>query len=112
MTEAAVVPIPRKPPHPGELATRIRRLTKEGAFSWGPHVFDRRDERDIDINDAKAVLTLGEIQGPIEAGINPGEWKCKMVAKVDKSSRRMGVAVIVVRDEHLFLKTVEWEDAK
>ncbi len=112
MSEAAVVPIPRKPPHAGALAARIWRLAKEGAYSYGPHVFDRRDERGIDINDAIEVLTLGEIEGPIEAGINPGEWKCKMVAKVDKSSRRMGVAVVVIRDEELFLKTVEWEDAK
>lgn len=110
--KAAAVPISRKPPHPSVLAAQIWRLAKEGAFSWGPHVFDRRDERDIDINDAKEVLIFGEIQGPIEAGVNPGEWKCKMVAKVDKSSRRMGVAVIVIRNEHLFLKTVEWEDTK
>jgi hypothetical protein len=112
MNEAAIAPIPPKPPHASVLAAQIRRLAKEGAFSWGPHVFDRRDERDIDISDAKEVLMIGEIQGPIEAGINPGEWKCKMVAKVDKTSRRMGVAVVVIRNEHLFLKTVEWEDTK
>src|SRR5258707_15844513 len=91
---------------------RIRELVKQGAFSWGTHVFERGEQRDIDVPDAIEVLRLGEIEGPLEPGINPGEWKCKVTAKPDKSSRRLGVAVIVVRNEHLFLVTVEWEDTK
>jgi hypothetical protein len=96
-----------KPPHPGVLMGRIRALVKRGAFSWGTHVFERSVQRDIDIYDATEVLRLGEIEGPIEPGVNPGEWKCKVTAKPDKSSRRLGVAVVVVRDERLFLLTVE-----
>jgi hypothetical protein len=72
----------------------------------------RCDQRDIDITDAVEVLRLGEIEGPIESGVNPEEWKCKVTAKVDKSSRRLGVATVVIRNEELFLLTVEWEDAK
>jgi hypothetical protein len=101
-----------KPPHPGVLMGRIRAMVKRGAFSWGTHVFERSTQRDIDIHDATEVLRLGEIEGPIEPGVNPGEWKCKVTAKPDKSSRRLGVAVVVVRDERLFLLTVEWEDTK
>jgi hypothetical protein len=109
-----------KPPHPGALIGRIRALVKQGAFSWGTHVFERSAQRNIDIHDATEVLRLGEIEvlrlgeieGPIEPGVNPGEWKCKVTAKPDKSSRRLGVAVVVVRDERLFLLTVEWEDTK
>lgn len=99
-----------KPPHPGALMKRIRELAKEGAVSWRTHVFERSEQRDIDINDALAVLRLGEIEGPIEPGINPGEWKCKVTAKPDTTSRRLGVALVVIRNERLFLVTVEWED--
>ena len=73
------------------------------AHSWRTHIFDRSEQRDIDVPDAIEVLRLGEIEGPIEPGINPGEWKCKVTTKLDKSSRRL---------EHLFLVTVEWEDTK
>lgn len=51
-------------------------------------------------------------EGPIEPGVNPGEWKCKVTARTGRSSRRLGVAVVVIRDDHLFLMTVEWEDVK
>src|SRR5262245_61799984 len=105
-------PAPVKPPHPGKLMKRIRELEAQGAYSWGHHVRTRVSQGDIDINDAAQVLRLGEIEGPIEPGDAPGEWKCKVTAKPYKSSRRLGVAVVVVRDNHLFLMTVEWEDTK
>jgi len=105
--------MPAKPPHPGVLMARIRELAQQGAYSWGAHVFERRGERGIDISDALDVLRLGEIVGAIVPGINPGEWKCKVTAKlVDKSSREIGVALVVIRDSEIFLMTVEWEDAK
>jgi hypothetical protein len=91
---------------------RIRELAQEGAYSWGKHVRERIAQRDIDINDAVDVLRLGEIDGPIEPGSNLGEWNCKVTAKPDKSSRQLGVAVVVIRDDRLFLMTVEWEDVK
>jgi hypothetical protein len=91
----------------------IRRLAVQGAYSWGPHVFDRKGQRDIDISDALDVLRLGEIDGPIKPGKNPGEWKCKVTAKLlDKSNRMLGVAVVVIRNQRLFFTTVEWEDTK
>lgn len=91
---------------------RIRKLANDGLYSWDKHVRERFGRRDIDIQDAVEVLRLGEIEGPIEPGINPGEWKCKVTAKPDKSSRQLGVVVVVIRNEHLFLATVEWEDIK
>jgi hypothetical protein len=90
--------------------TRIRKLAKEGAYSWGEHVFNRSEEREIDIHDALWVLKLGEIDGPIVAGANPDEWKCKVTAKTDRSSRELGVVVVVVKNRRMFLVTVEWED--
>jgi len=112
MTLASVTPMPRKPPHPGVLMARIRELAKQGAYSLGLHVFDRRDERGIDIPDAVEVCRVGEIDGPITPGINPGEWKCKVTATLDRSTREIGVALVVIRDEELFFTTVEWEDTK
>ena len=104
--------MPRKPPHPGVLMAQIRKLAAHGKYSYGRHVFDRMDERDIDINDALDVLRLGEISGPIEPGINAGEWQCKVTAKLEDHAREIGVAIVVIRGEELFFKTVEWEDPK
>ena len=114
MTEpAAPVPVPnQKPPHPGVLMTRIRELAKQGAVSWGPHVFERTELRDIDVNDAFYVLKIGEIAGAIEPGINPDEWKCKVTAKPTGAGRELGVATVVIQNQKLFLMTVEWEDIK
>lgn len=107
-----VTPMPRKPPHPGVVMARIRKLAAAGAYRYGPHVFQRRHERSIDINDALDVLRLGEIDGPIMPGINAGEWKCKVTAKLEGADRELGVAVVVIKDSELFLLTVEWEDTK
>jgi hypothetical protein len=101
-----------KPPHPGVLMKRIRDLATAGAYSWNKHVFKRRDERDIDIHDIRDVLCFGEIEGAIVPGVNPGEWKCKVTARPDQTSRRLGVVTVVIRNERLFLVTVEWEDTK
>jgi hypothetical protein len=90
--------------------TRIRRLVADGAFSWGEHVFQRREERDIDLPDILEVLRFGMIDGAITPGDNPGEWKCKVTFRVDRSSRSIGVVCVVSRDVELFLITVEWED--
>ena len=104
MSATDATPMPRKPPHPGVLMARIRKLAASGAYSYGP--------RQIDINDALDVLRLGEIDGPIRPGINAGEWKCKVTAKLEGANRELGVAVVVIKDNKLFLLTVEWDDTK
>jgi hypothetical protein len=48
--------------------------------------------------------------GKVEPGKREGEWKVKMVGVPDGTSRKMGVVPIVVREERLLIKTVEWED--
>jgi hypothetical protein len=101
----------KKAPHPGILEDRIRRLAKAAAFNYGKHVFERKRERNIDLNDALEVLRLGSIEGPVQAGVNAGEWKCKIVAKMD-NGRRLGVVAVVIQSKHLFLITVEWEDTR
>jgi hypothetical protein len=67
------------------------------------------EERGITRLDAVRVLQRGSISGDIEPGRNPGEWKCKVVARL-KGSREIGAVTIVVEERKLFVKTVEWED--
>jgi hypothetical protein len=105
-----VVRLPRKAPHPGNLMEVIRRLATEGRVGYPRHAFERSDERDIDLPDALAVLRQGEIEGEIVAGSRPGEWKCEVTATARGSSRSIGVDVVVVREQRLFIVTVEWED--
>jgi hypothetical protein len=103
--------MPRKPPHPGALRKRIAELAAAGRISFSIHAFDERSpERDIDIQDATRVLKLGEIEGAIVPGNDPGEWKCKMVARSENSSRRIGVVTVVIDMKRLLIATVEWED--
>ena len=109
MKTGKVVPISRKPPSRNELAKRIRKLVKEGAFSYGTVVFSFQG---VDLSDALEVLTAGTIEGEITLGVIAGEWKCKMVGAVDNSSRRLGVVAVIVRDVHLLLTAVGWEDPR
>jgi hypothetical protein len=108
---AQVVPLPRKAPHPGDLIKVIRKLVEKGAFGFSYHAFDVRGvERAIDIQDALAVLRQGIIKGDVVPGKGAGEWKCKVVDKLDDTFRWLGVVTVVIKNERLFVLTVEWED--
>jgi hypothetical protein len=101
----------RKAPHPGDLIKVIRRLATEGQVAYSFHAFhERSEERNIDMQDALAILRHGTITGKIIPGYNPGEWKCKVVDTLDRSSRAIGVIVVVLGSERLLIVTVEWED--
>ena len=98
-------------PRPERLLHLIRKLAAEGKIGFLNHSqFERMPERGCDIFDIKEVIAFGMIVGPIDRGIHPGEWKVKIVGKVDGTSRKMGVVVIVVRDTRILIKTTEWED--
>ncbi len=89
----------------------IRRLAGEGKVGYSFHAFhERSEERDIDLQDALAVLREGMIKDDIVPGNNPGEWKCKVVDTPEGSSRAIGVVVVVIRQQRLLIVTVEWED--
>lgn len=96
-------------PRPGDLLEQIRKLASDSRnVKFSEHALDRMYERDITALDAMRVLLSGYIDGSIDAGKNPGEWKCKIVGK-RKGSRDIGVATIVMRTGKLYVKTVEWE---
>jgi hypothetical protein len=101
------VPLPREPPDRGKLERLIHSLAEDGAFSLKSQAFDKCQEKGIDIHDVLRVLAVGTLSGPIEPGIEPGEWKCKMVGKPDRSRRMLSVVTIVIKDLHLFLTEVD-----
>jgi hypothetical protein len=109
--KAEVVKLAPKALHPGDLMRVIRKLAEQGAVSFSYHAFDERGtERDIDMDDALAVLRQGMIRGEITPGTNPGEWKCKVVDKPDDWHREIGVVAVVVKNQRILIITVEWED--
>jgi hypothetical protein len=112
MKKPEIVPLPRKPPRPGLLAKRISTLVADGAFSYASEAFDGTDRPAIDLGDAMQVLTTGSIEGAITPGENAGEWRCRMVGRIDKSAKRLAVVSIVIRDVHVFLISVAWEELK
>jgi len=67
-------------------------------------------ERHNGQDDVRGIAN-GFVKGEIEAGKYSGEWKIKM-CKAMKGQREVGVVTIVVRDQRLFVKTVEWEDLR
>ena len=99
------------PPHPGDLIAVIRRLVRTGAYSFSKHAFDdRMGLRDIDADDARKVLTIGDIQGDIVPGKNAGEWRCRVVGPLPWTSREAGVVTVVIREAKLLIVTVKWID--
>lgn len=69
------------------------------------------EERDIPIRIALNVLRGGSVFGPIEPGQMQGEWRAKLVMAV-KGRRDVGVVVLLVKENRIFVKTVEWEDIR
>lgn len=97
-------------PRRADLHAAIREIADaDRRVFFGNHARDRMVERSITRQDAIRVLRTGHIEGPIELGLNPGEWKCKVIGNV-KGSREIGVVTIVADGKSIFVKTVEWED--
>lgn len=97
-------------PQPAALAKMVRMAASDSKnVAFGRHARERMEERGITDREAIRVLRTGEIEGDIEPGSQPGEWKCKIVAPM-KGSREVGVVTVVLVSGRLFVKTVEWED--
>ncbi len=110
MTEAHRGKVVQLRPPRAALHAQIRDIAHaDQRVFFGRHARERMVERSITRLDAIRVLRIGHIEGEIEAGSNPGEWKCKVTANV-KGSREIGVVTIVAHGNTIFVKTVEWED--
>ncbi len=81
-----------KPPRAAELIKLIRQLAADGKISFTEHAIEERArDRDIEIVDVLEVIRLGDIEGTIEPGKNPEEWKCLVVGKLHWTPREAGV---------------------
>ena len=90
---------------------RIRAIAADsGKVILGDHAVERMAERDIFDFDVLRILRDGSIRGDPERTPR-GEWKCKMVMRL-RGGRDAGVVTIILRDDRLFVKTVEWEDVR
>ena len=76
----------------------------------GLHALERMKERDIFTSDVFDVLRSGFVEGQPEK-TDRSEWKCKMVKQL-RGGREAGVITIILHENKLFIKTVEWEDLK
>ena len=75
---------------------------------FGHHAMKRMNERGIFTTDVLRILRAGWVDDEPEA-TNSGEWKCKMTLEI-KLGRSAGVVTIIMHNNMLFVKTVEWED--
>jgi hypothetical protein len=104
-------------PDPRKLEKRVRELALDSknvrwrSSNYDTHAESQMDFRDISDKMMFEVLRSGFIKGEIVAGKYSGEWKIKM-CKAMKGQREVGVVTILVRDQSLFVKTVEWEDIR
>ena len=89
---------------------RIRELAQTtDHIKWSLHALERMEEREIFDVDVLRVLRSGTVRGTPEQTPREGEWKCKMVRNI-RGSRQIGVVLIILKKDGLFIKTVEWED--
>ncbi|WP_371931231.1 DUF4258 domain-containing protein [Nioella sp. MMSF_3534] len=106
-TEQKVLPL-RQRPH--EFLRIVRRLAEDSTnIAWSEHARERFSERGITNRMALSVLRSGYISGDIVPGNRPGEWKAKLLYQIP-GRREMGVVMILVKENRIFVKTVMWED--
>jgi hypothetical protein len=111
MSAVNVIPLPRKLPEPGELMKLVRKLAVDGAIAFGPNAFGQDDTQpEIDLNDAKLILQTGMIRGDIVPGILPGEWKCTVVDKRERSPRWTEITAMVISDRRIYVLTAKLEE--
>ncbi len=69
---------------------------------------ERMSERGIFTIDVLRILRAGWVDDEPEH-TESGEWKCKVTLKTERG-RTAGVVTIIMQNNMLFVKTVEWED--
>ena len=74
------------------------------------HAQERLAERDFTVQDVIKVLQRGDIDElPTRTALK--EWQCKVTLKL-RGIRTAGVVVIILINDRLLVKTVEWENLK
>jgi hypothetical protein len=90
---------------------RIRELAADtDNIRWGVHARERMSEREIFDVDVLRILRGGDVEEN-PSRTDYGEWRCKVVRMI-RGGREAGVVTIILHDNKLFVKTVEWEDVR
>lgn len=92
-----------------QIESRVRELAGKGCVAFGEHSLERLAERGISDVQAIRVFVRGEMRGDPVPGRRAGEWKVKFVDAV-RGNREVGVVSVLIRNERLYVTTVEWED--
>lgn len=96
----------------GPLQERIRKLSGETKNIYlSDHAQERMWERDISAMEVFDVLRLGMVDGVPWIEDETGEQACKVVLR-RKGQRAIGVVTILLVEDGLLVKTVEWEDER
>ncbi len=91
---------------------RIRELSvRSQNLVWTKHIQERMEERGIDADAVLRILREGHVEDPPEEQKSAGDWKAKVVRKMN-TGRVAGVVTIIVQNSRLVLKTAEWEDRR
>jgi len=77
---------------------------------YSNHATARMEERGITIRDTLSVLRKGDVFKIPTVGKNEGEWKCEISRHVRGSNREIGVVTLIIKEERLFVVTVQWID--
>lgn len=91
-----------------ERVVHERAKTTEKVF-FGPHAWERIEERSITQVEAYEILRRGYVDGDPTREAD-GSWKVIMTRKMNRSRTAGVVTLIVSGDEDLFVKTVMWMD--
>lgn len=93
-------------------AEKVIRQLAENADNiiFGNHAMERMSEREIFTTDVLRILRTGWVDDEPEQ-TDSGEWKCKITLDI-KRGRIAGVVTIIMHNDMLFVKTVEWEDIR
>ncbi|MEN9895674.1 MAG: hypothetical protein RIR97_1526 [Pseudomonadota bacterium] len=98
------------PPRNADFELKIRQIARDSNnIKFTFHARERMAERDIPIRVALSVIREGAVSGKIVAGHAPGEWKAKIVRHV-KGRRDIGAVVLLISNDRIVVKTLEWED--
>jgi hypothetical protein len=91
---------------------RVRELASDSrTLVWTDHIQQRMVERGISTLDVLRILRDGEIEDdPVRAHI-PGDWRVKLVRRLE-GRRTAGVVTVIAARGVLILVTAEWEDGR
>ena len=95
-----------------EAAQEKVRAAAQASFNveFTKHAQERLAERDFTVQDVIKVLQRGDID-ELPTRTARKEWQCKVTLKL-RGIRTAGVVVIILINDRLLVKTVEWETLK